>query len=52
MTNGDRLREMSDDEFEKFLHYKINACCRYTDHCDRCEDCWNEWLKEEAQKNG
>ena len=37
MTNGDRLREMSDDEFEKFLRYKINACCRQADHCDRCE---------------
>lgn len=51
MTNGDRLREMSDDELEKLLRSKIHACCRPNEYCyDRptCEDCWMEWLKEEV----
>ena len=54
MTNGDRLRAMSDEELEKLLRSKIHACCRPNDYCyDRpaCEDYLKEWLKEEVAED-
>ena len=59
MTNGDRIRAMSDEELSILLH---NECCRPNNTaCPRlqsncfdmfplyCKKCWSVWLKEEAE---
>ena len=56
MTNGDRIRAMSDDEIAKAM--KILACpdqcpCDF-DLCmkhNNCFDAWLEWLRTEAKEN-
>lgn len=50
MTNGDRIRQMTDDELcdflDGFLCYEIE-CCRAEDI--ECRDCKIKWLKKEAK---
>jgi len=51
MTNGDKIRAMSDEELLDFLYGRFLNCppnskseCPLLD-CDRC---WLDWLKKEA----
>lgn len=52
MTNGDRIRQMTDEELAVKLG---NVCelCPIGDGCEyiarSCEDIFLEWLKQEAQ---
>lgn len=54
MTNGDKIRAMTDEELAEYLsnvHY-----CPTPSICDptkNCKDCWSEWLRspvEESEK--
>ena len=53
-TNADRIRAMSDEEFEKAVGHR-SLCCYIqdeTDFCDKresCGDCIREWLKKPAE---
>lgn len=58
MTNGDRIRTMTDEELAAFLH-KITSCC----YSQKCMDCpfyyvyncdyvsLTEWVKSEVSEN-
>lgn len=51
-TNADRIRSMTDEELAEWIanlhcpHYEDDD---YT--CDDCEECWIDWLKQEAKEN-
>ena len=48
MTNGDKLRSMSDEELAShFAHY----ICQHVSACpgENCEQCRMTWLKQEAK---
>lgn len=51
MTNADRIRSMSDEEFATAIDeyvgcpFRENECRKY--HYD-CKACWLDWLKQEA----
>ena len=49
-TNGDRIREMDDEELAECMAYKIAACygCEAPDG-SHCKQCWLDWLKEEEK---
>ena len=52
MTNGDKIRSMSDEELaERFYMF---LCVHFLDdkvECkdDGCRKCWMKWLREEAE---
>lgn len=51
MTNADRIRSMSDEEFAKILGVMcicppIGECAKTIDGCDVC---WLEWLQQPAE---
>lgn len=62
MTNGDKIRAMTDKELSQFL-LKVNTnyampCmtgednCKWEDyptHDKGCKDCFMEWLKQDAK---
>lgn len=57
MTNADRIRRMSDDEFAEFMNFII-SCCSSGWRCNECPlknagGCNKEdvsiWLKQEAE---
>ena len=55
MTNGDKIRQMTDEELERCFRYRLHACCRPEEFCGgrpSCERCWREWLQEEVQEDG
>ena len=50
-TNADRIRAMSDEELANWLENRID--CPDGEDCEgrpwpKCEECWLEWLKKEA----
>ena len=55
-TNADRIRNMTDEELAGYLHtirYAWSCPVRVSgnkchEHNDNCNECWLEWLKEEA----
>lgn len=53
MTNGDKIRAMTDEELAEYLsnvHY-----CPTPSPCDptkNCKDCWAEWLRSPANDGG
>ena len=56
MTNGDRIRAMSDEELEDFLDRwglgDINYSKTFCDMCDGqfdCHECRLDWLKREGE---
>lgn len=58
MTNGDRIRAMSDDELQHLLDTATDSChYRYCDDCplkysDKVPRCnIGEWLKQEVQED-
>lgn len=52
-TNGDAIRDMTDEELADWFSI---YCCRnktYDAHCetfDNCKACWLDWLKEETKE--
>lgn len=54
MTNGERIRAMSDEELADF--YVASLRCPPGKNVGRCEivgvckDCWFEWLKQAAEE--
>ena len=55
MTNGDRIRAMTDDELAKFIpDWSYTNACKcdektYVDCNNECEKCVAEWLKQPAE---
>lgn len=52
MTNGDKIRSMTDEELAQFLANNNFGCPCQTD-CpsdgdDFCDECWLYWLKKEG----
>ena len=51
ITNGDRIRAMSDEELAKILGDK--CICPPTSECEKlcgdCDVCWLEWLRQPAE---
>lgn len=61
MTNGDRIRNMTDEELVKVLSIAFDECPpnMETDegeyNCPQdcsCEQCWLEWLKSPVKSEG
>lgn len=51
MTNGDRIRAMTDKELAEFFVKKMDYICKKKDrYCDglHCVSCTIDWLREEA----
>ena len=52
MTNGDKIRAMSDEDLARFLstHPILPATCDfYKPSCAGCRKCWLEWLGQESE---
>jgi hypothetical protein len=53
MTNGDKVRQMTDAELADALewHYVCppNTKCEHGADKTNCRACWMEWLKQEAK---
>ena len=56
MTNGERLRQMTDEELGKWISLRVNCVfCDLDKECiERCEDkeCFHvyaDWLKQESE---
>lgn len=59
MTNGDKIRSMTDEELVAFFLLKIGGdevcpvdnfpqdCCKFIPCCE----CWKRWLKQEAEND-
>ena len=62
MTNGDKIRSMTDKEFAHLIGETVTCenCLAHSDVCEMeydnpadvpsCEQIWLEWLKEEAEE--
>ena len=58
MTNGDRIRQMTDEELTELI-YESDACdlcvfespypCDVDSHFKKCKDGISRWLKQEAE---
>lgn len=54
MTNGDRIRQMSDEELAKYFFdgicsvVPLDICEKYTPEKGLCEQCVRDWLRKEA----
>ena len=60
MTNGDRLRQMTDEELTAFLDTITDCCNAFVPKCDECPMKYRDttprcniglWLKQEVQDN-
>lgn len=52
ITNGDKIRQMSDEELAKKFGYPCPPL--YKKHCrgdnpEECAECWLNWLRQEAK---
>ena len=61
MTNGDRIRAMTDEELAKlFTQTVVDGCppdmdwtCKKDEEgWDACDSCWLKWLKQPAEVDG
>lgn len=55
LTNGDRIRNMTDEELAKFLSTGTFICEGLKDICENmpgCEECRLTWLKAPAESEG
>lgn len=60
MTNGDRIRSMTNEELIDFFCIDIidhpcppdTSCCPSNEKFVSCVDCWKFWLKQEFTDNG
>lgn len=53
MTNGDRIRAMSDEELAKFLddnHNSHGCVCPARDCSATCRQCIEDWLQQPAEE--
>lgn len=53
ITNGDKIRSMTDDELAEWLWFKVGKCPPFDvcpSQCIPCEakDCWLDWLRQEV----
>lgn len=53
LTNADRIRSMTDEELAAWLSHHSMACVQGKRPCPEdcvggCEQCWLDWLKQEA----
>ena len=58
MTNGDRIRQMTDEELREFLNDIADKCsmqdCKYCPMNGACDDVpisMRKWLKQEVSEN-
>ena len=53
MTNGDKIRQMSDEEFSEFMKHNFCPYERCIDIEDKtnCHDCISDWLREEVTEH-
>ena len=61
MTNGDRIRKMTDEQLSDFLHAIMLCCneetpcngyyCPIYEGCARNIMCVERWIKQEAKEN-
>lgn len=57
MTNGDRVRSMSNEELTKFIQefseikYVDNFCPDYECEEESCGKCFLKWLNSEVREN-
>lgn len=49
VTNGDRIRSMTDEQLIPVLHHYV--CIQFPTGCpyERCDDCVRAWLRREAE---
>lgn len=56
MTNGDKIRSMSDDELPECdiicPYDDPGECLAHNDASTSCRECVRRWLKEEVDENG
>lgn len=55
MTNGDKIRQMTDEEIAKILNEKPCYRCIYNDpniehHGEQCTEGVTKWLQQEAKE--
>lgn len=52
MTNGDKIRQMSDDELAEYFALDCNCPPeeKLTDCNSKCYECWLKWLKSEGEE--
>lgn len=50
MTNGDRIRQMSNKEMAVMFRTDIKQCPPGECHDDGCIECWLEWLNSEVKE--
>jgi uncharacterized Zn finger protein len=50
MTNGDKIRQMSNKEMAVMFRTDIKQCPPGECHDDGCIECWLEWLNSEVEK--
>lgn len=54
MTNGDRIRSMSDEELAEFMCHNVSngtvncAFCAAAEFCRMGHNGWHDWMKQEA----
>lgn len=52
MTNGDKIRQMTDKELLEWLDSIGNACMsddiERCDNYETCRECWKDWLTDGA----
>ena len=52
MTNGDKIRRITDEELEAFfLCPPDTSCCPKNEKIIPCCNCWKNWLKQEAEND-
>lgn len=59
MTNGDKIRSMTDEELEAFFLCALDddvcppgtSCCPKNEKIIPCCNCWKNWLKQEAEND-
>lgn len=59
MTNGDKIRQMTDEELAEILMCPYDDCGKMLENCEkfkdvnrarRCQECSKAWLKREAEE--
>lgn len=51
MTNGDKIRAMTDEELA--ICFLFNTGCaknKCKEFFEKCEECWKDWLQQEAEE--
>lgn len=49
VTNGDRIRQMDDEQLIRYMIPFVCAMHHVRDCQNNCDDCAREWLKKEAE---